>query len=413
MGHVRSEQLFSAQDWFSLDRHLAAQLEREVAGMDPDRLLGTAPDAMCRYFEDKFTLDLPVLDYHGITVEQREADIEVGHRFDYGFRGDGPRQIRGMEYEAHVPFSGDPNLLKTRPTTYSSMVPRAELRERQNILVHVVRDVRLTPEQVESSIDGFVKGVNEHLAWLGTSTRQWNEQLPGRVWRLVEDRRGKLIADRSSAASLKFRLRERPGASRTYAAPEVRRKLAPMLPPAGLAAWKPEPVLEMAEYEHILKVITNAALTWERSPAAFGGMGEEDLRTQLLFMLNGHYEGGATGETFNKEGKTDILVRSQGKNVFIGECKFWGGPKILTETIDQLLGYASWRDTKVAVILFNRNKNFGAVLEQIRPTVEQHSSCKRFLGQLAEAQFRFLFSQRDDPSREMTLTVMAFDVPQP
>jgi hypothetical protein len=38
--------------------------------------------------------------------------------------------------------------------------------------------------------------------------------------------------------------------------------------------------------------------------------------------LNSHYEGAATGETFNGTGKTDILVRHGLDNAFIGQCKF-------------------------------------------------------------------------------------------
>jgi len=67
----------------------------------------------------------------------------------------------------------------------------------------------------------------------------------------------------------------------------------------------------------------------------------------------------------------------------------------------------------VAVIIFNRNKNFGAVLEQIRPTTEAHPNCKQFVSKPSESQFRFTFAHKDDPSRELILTVMAFDVPQP
>jgi hypothetical protein len=58
------------------------------------------------------------------------------------------------------------------------------------------------------------------------------------------------------------------------------------------------------------------------------------------------------------QGKTDILIRIDGKNIFIAECKFWTGPKGFTETIDQLLGYLSWRDTKAAIVMFNRKKGF-------------------------------------------------------
>ncbi len=40
-------------------------------------------------------------------------------------------------------------------------------------------------------------------------------------------------------------------------------------------------------------------------------------------MVNTHYRGQATGETFNKSGKTDILVRDGDRNVFVAECKWW------------------------------------------------------------------------------------------
>lgn len=88
--------------------------------------------------------------------------------------------------------------------------------------------------------------------------------------------------------------------------------------------YRPEPTLTMDEYEHILSVISNMVM--ERRASAFRTMGEEDLRQHFLVQLNGQYEGQATGETFNYEGKTDILIRADGKNIFIAECKFWTGP---------------------------------------------------------------------------------------
>jgi hypothetical protein len=46
-------------------------------------------------------------------------------------------------------------------------------------------------------------------------------------------------------------------------------------------------------------------------------MGEEDLRSHFLVQLNGVFQGQATGETFNFQGKTDILIRVEGRNVFM------------------------------------------------------------------------------------------------
>ena len=138
---------------------------------------------------------------------------------------------------------------------------------------------------------------------------------------------------------------------------------------------------------------------------------EEDLRQHFLVQLNGAYEGEATGETFNYEGKTDILIRHKGKNVFIAECKFWKGSKGLTDTIDQLLGYTSWRDTKTAIIVFSRGKNFTEVLEKIPDAVESHPCFKKEIERSDETNFRYTFQHRDDPERELILTVMVFNIP--
>jgi hypothetical protein len=149
----------------------------------------------------------------------------------------------------------------------------------------------------------------------------------------------------------------------------------------------------------------------ELSPHAFHDMGEEDLRSHFLVQLNGAFEGQATGETFNFQGKTDILIRVDGRNVFIAECKFWKGEKSFLATIDQLLSYLSWRDTKAAVLLFSRNADFTGVLGKIKETAPKHPQFKRDLGTRSETAFRYAFAQPNDQNREILLTVMAFDIP--
>jgi hypothetical protein len=207
-------------------------------------------------------------------------------------------------------------------------------------------------------------------------------------------------------------MRRRDGVPATYAAPSVRRKIVPSPPAASGAPYKPEPTLASEEYEHILTVMQNMALVLERSPSAFKTMGEEDLRQHFLVQLNGHYEGAATGETFNVEGKTDILIRENGKNIFIAECKFWSGPKGFHDTIGQLLGYASWRDTKTAIVLFNRDTQFSTVLARIPEGLRTHPNFKREEKQDGETRFRAIVSHKNDPSRELIVTVLAFEVPK-
>ena len=49
--------------------------------------------------------------------------------------------------------------------------------------------------------------------------------------------------------------------------------------------------------------------------------------------------------------------------------KFWGGPKSLSDAIDQLLTYSSWRDTKTAILLFNKRLNLSTVLAKVSEVV--------------------------------------------
>ena len=150
----------------------------------------------------------------------------------------------------------------------------------------------------------------------------------------------------------------------------------------------------------------------ERSPKAFAHMGEEDLRSQFLVQLNGQYHGRATGETFNYEGKTDILIREGDRNVFIAECKIWKGEADLLKAVDQILGYLHWRDTKAALLVFNRNKAFSEVLAKVPAAIRRHPNCKKLIRQVGETEWRFLFSSKDDSNRELQLAVLLFDVPR-
>src|SRR5258706_6870808 len=95
-------------------------------------------------------------------------------------------------------------------------------------------------------------------------------------------------------------------------------------------------------------------------------MDEEDIRIILLVGLNAVYEGQATGETFNGIGKTDILIRVADTNAFIAECLVWDGEARFKKKLeDQLLQYIVWRDTKAALIVFNRSKNLTSVVKTI------------------------------------------------
>lgn len=407
---AREDYLFTGPDWHSVDRYQRQQMVAEIETVDPDRLLNTSVDDLALYFSEKYKIDVPVLDEENLVVDQRETQIDVSRDPNRYIRDRSrPFYITGSEIEVEIPFSGEAEAFKFQPNPYTLGPPRASVRG--NLLTFTIAGTNLEATQVRGDIERTVREIQSYLTNLRANVTGLNGQLYGEARTAIETRRNKLLVNRNTVASLGFKMKERQNAPKTYVPPEVRKKISPVMPPASSAAYKPEPALGQNDYEHILGVMQSMTQVMELSPSAFHEVDEEALRSHFLVQLNGHYQGQATGETFNYEGKTDILIRSEGRNIFIAECKFWSGPKKLAETIDQLLGYSSWRDTKTAVVVFNRNRDFSKVLAAIPDAVRAHPQYKKDLPGSTETVFRYLFANRDDRNRELYLTVMAFDVP--
>jgi hypothetical protein len=401
--------LFNNADWFSVQQNQNERMRKELASLSSGRILGTSIEDLCDYFYGNYRLDVPILMKEQIIAEQRERDIDVSHERDRYWSTPGPHYVRGTEISVSVPFSGEAELFKVQPSTFTLTPPCGEIAN--NSLVIRVAGTALDANTVRAQIDRTISEIEGYLSNLRTNADAFNNGIKAQARQQIEARRAKLLKDQNLVAELGFPLKEREGAPRTYAAPEVTRRIKPALPPQTTQPFKPEPALTSDDYEHILGVLDSMAQVMERSPSAFNAIDEESLRSHFLVQLNGHYQGQATGETFNYSGKTDILLRVQDRNIFVAECKYWSGAKKLSETLDQLLSYSSWRDTKVALIIFNRRKNFSNVLQEIVPTVQKHPNYKRTIQIAGETRFRFILSHRDDPAREMIVTVLAFDVP--
>lgn len=400
--------LFTEGDFYSLMEQQRAAITRDVNALDVDRVLGTPIPDLIAYFSQKSTIDVPVLHRDREYIEQMETTVQLTDRFRYNLPN-GPVEVAGTAYILTIPYTGDTVLFRVRPNTWDTMPPRARVTDAAIIISVSGRD--LPSEQVKRELDGTIVSIEKYLNYQRASADPFNASLPSLVEGLLTDRKNRLLKDRQTVASLGFPLRERPDAAKTYAAPEVRRKVQPVLPAAPKGTYHPEPVLDEANYKHILSVIENMTHVMERSPTAFREMGEEDLRQHFLVQLNGHFEGSATGETFNAAGKTDILIRAEDRNIFIGECKFWRGEKAFIDTIDQVLSYLSWRDTKAAILLFNRNKGFSDTIAKARAAADTHPHRKRGPTHEGETRTRYVFANPNDRNREIILTLLVFDVP--
>lgn len=386
------------------------QLPQEIEGAERNTILNASLSDLVDHFVARYFLDVPRLRLdEAHSLEPQDVQIDVSYDRSRYFRDEGPHYFQGSLFTLVVPFNGDASLLWLQPSSASMGGIHGAV---QNDTL-VFRHQRLDQDgaAVKRDFDERLRQVESHLETQRRDVHDWNTKLPETVRTLLEARKKKILDSLKLTESLGYPLKKR--AETTYSIPVTRKRVLVQMPTPKTTTYVPEPELAMQVYEEILRAISGLSVMMERSPTAFASMGEEHLRDHILVILNGQFEGQATGETFNRAGKTDILIREKDRNLFIAECKFWDGPKSLIGAIDQILSYTSWRDTKVAVIVFNRRKDISSVLAAIPKAVLEHPSCKKQLDYKTEGGFRFLFGQKDDRNREMILTVLVFDVPSP
>jgi hypothetical protein len=386
------------------------ELQREVESLEANRLLNTSPSDLATYLIDKYSIEPLVLKAEQWSADQKEVGVDVSrdwNRFPFE-KPRGPYHIPGQRIEVTVPFEGDKDLAYCRPSTFSSP-PRGTVAGNSiKLSWDMAHDA---PRDVRPEIDRAVAEIQQYVDRIHAEVVPFNGTLLGEATKAIESRRQRLLANQGRLASLGIPVRERSDVPKTYAVPSVRRKAPPALPAAASTSFEPEPAWAVEHYEHALKVMQDAALMMERTPSAYSKMEEEHLRDQFLVVLNGHFEGDATGETFNRGGKTDILLREKGRNVFIAECKFWRGPKAFGDAIDQLLGYTAWRDSKTAILVFVRDVAMSTALAGVKAVAESHPNFKQSVAWNHESGFRYVFHHPDDKNREFTLSILLFHIP--
>ena len=342
--------------------------------------------------------------------EESEVEVSRGGGFDdYDDDDRGPRQVKGTTITFHVPFTGDADVFRCQSSRILLNSPKATISDGELHLNYFTSDH--DGDGIKRTFEEDRRQITEALGWAEPDVAGYMNGLRDRIVHRLQTRREKLGKDQSLAESIGYPLRRRADAPQTYVVPTVRRRVS-QRPLRGLPGpLEPDPVVDLAEYENILKICRSMVSVIERTPSVFVNMDEEGIRVHFLVQLNGQYEGQATGETFNGEGKTDILIRVGDRNIFIAECKFWDGPKSLHDAIDQLLGYATWHDSKTAIFLFNRTRQLSTVLARVPEVVRNHATFVRQENCDSQTGFRFVLKRLDDPARELMLTILVFEVP--
>lgn len=316
--------------------------------------------------------------------------------------------VSGKKYPVQVitysiPYSGDKQLFLCRPSTYGTSAP--EVKVEPGFVCFDIINFSNEGAVIKREAEQIINKIKQQYQYLAADVKSFNARIEQDIRQMVASRKAVLLQQSSLLHSLGVPVRKSDDVPQSFAVPTVKKKLI-VKPAASDKAFAPEPTLDNSGYEQILQVINEIGAQIEKHPAVYRGKDEEGLRDVFLVTLSPNFDS-ASGETFNKSGKTDILIRHEGKNIFVAECKIWKGAAQYGKAIDQLLSYLTWRESKAAIMCFVKNKMFSAILDEIEKVTAAHPC---FIRQVLRDQssLRFEFRLLDDPSRNVHLAVLCF-----
>lgn len=311
----------------------------------------------------------------------------------------------------HIPFTGNQELLSCIPSTRIIWTIEVEISDSE--LSFEIINFNDNAEEIKRYKDENIKNIYQQYVHLKEDLNNYNSSVEAQIRRAFEARKQRIRAKTGVLESLGVPIKKT-SAPATFSVPSIQKKKSILIkkPEVHEVGYRPEPILEDIIYTDILNLIHDVGKEFERLPSLYADKEEEHLRDHFLMMLEPNFKGTATGETFNKSGKTDILLRHEGSNLFIGECKFWKGIKGFHETITQLLGYLTWRDSKAAVIIFVQNKDFSSVLSVVKDKINEHSNYLRLVNIKDETWFNYEFHLIGDRNRIVKVATMLYHIPK-
>lgn len=412
----REDYLFCEGDLDTVLRAHQVSISTKVDAIPRDQFMNAQLEEVVDHLVSEMSLETLVIYEDQAEMEQRETKIDVSGwqgRNPFGDRG--PIYVSGVSVSVSIPFTGDAPLWKLKPNQWQSVFPHARVVGARNqdsgqIQIDMAQPADEPPERFKQRLEEELKTIRFYIQSQRQQVESFNAGLHAQVLSAVKARRERLAKHEGLKDILGIPLKRKGGVP-VLEPMKIARKLARPIPPPPKSGYKPEPGITKEDYAHILSVIRHEGRTFETTPKTYAVHDEESLRDILLAHLNGHYQGDATGEAFRRSGKTDIRIEDNNRAAFVAECKIWKGRKELSQAIDQLLGYLTWRDCKAAIVIFNKhNARFSGIIETVPGVFKAHPLHKRDVDTSEYGEWEFHMTSLEDEGRQICIHVFVFNL---
>jgi hypothetical protein len=377
-------------------------MRNEIDAAPPDHVLQADAEEWAEALADRYAIDLPGGDRERVT---RDPPSQISHR-PYGY---GSIAVPGVRHVVRLPFSGEADVFKYRPSRrLMGEIPGKVVGD---TLVLELDSPESAPVDLGREVGRWLDHIDDHLGYWATDVQGFEERLRVVALERIEERKRHQERIRTAAESSGIPIAGPKG--KTYIPHTIVRKPGRVRRSRSNERSRIplDPSLGDAVYEEIIESLRRGCRQMETTPAPYLKMDEQERRDVLLVPLNDGFTG-VSGEAFNAAGKTDILVPFENGNLFIGECKNWGGKEGFTDGIGQLFGYRTWRDSKLALVVFVPQKGLTSVIKTARSTLEAIGEFAGWIDHPHETELRCKVTWPGDPEKVGTLTIIFAHIPQ-
>lgn len=418
IGKGYSKEFFNRTRVYTYLAALHSKMKTEVEQISDAEIISCELEEWATYLTKKYFI-VPISVFE-TNIEKKifETKVKKANPFcEYYYKRD-YIEVDGCRVTFIIPFDGDPNLFELQPSSciLSSFATQNFVYPQGNECGSFTLDYEYTKQELQNKgktmADYVQKRFENEFSSYKTMIRNvnaevdsFNNTLTTLAMELLEERKKNANSFLDISNALQIPLSISKSALNTKPLPLKRIIRQPSIKPTSKLST-PEECISDWDYENINNIIAACGMTMEKTARTYFANTEEELRDNMLTTLNTHYDS-ATGETFRRIGKTDIHIEFDNKAAFIGECKIWHGKNLLQRTIQQVINYSTWRDSKVSVIIFNKNnQSFPAILSKIKNWVENNTASYT----QPQANIWKCKYHRQDMNVYIQLTILAFDL---
>lgn len=395
---------FLEEEWdnavFSIDYQIKSEMDSE----EKSYILNVDEQIYIDYFYNKYYF-IP-LKIFPETEEFREPLTIVENYYNKEMGRSYERDV--YKFTIKYKFEGTAFLFRLKPNRFVNTTYEIDVNENQ--VMFSFKLYKKDPDEFNRVKTECYNKAFANIQNINSEVEKHNKSLRGRIANIFHNIKEEYLKENSFFEAINLKVK--PESKAIFSVPTVKKKVIPQPEISNNKKYTSEPSMSMEIYLDILEVIYSSGKKMERKPSLYKDKDEEGLRDQFLFILEDRYESTtATGETFNKSGKTDILLKytKDSTNLFIAECKFWKGKSEFHKAINQLFDrYLTWRDSKVALLIFVDNKDFSKVIKSIPIDTKSHSYYVRENGKRGETSFSYIFHLPIDNNKEVFLEIILF-----